>query len=136
MIGYIHSFTSARFRRRVVLCSAPNGSDKSGTYRNSIGVHSLVFAGGMDEASIRRSAKGAVAAGFDVLELPMLETNLDTGMIRSVLEEHRLVPTCSTGLSFEIDISSEDGEKVAKGEKFLNEALDQTSEIGSKYGAS
>mmetsp|Transcript_13544 Transcript_13544/g.54315 ORF Transcript_13544/g.54315 Transcript_13544/m.54315 type:complete len:131 (+) Transcript_13544:128-520(+) len=113
-----------RTRRSLNRCSA--FSD------NLIGVHYLVFSGTLEESDVRKAAAGAKDAGYDVLELPMMDVDMDTRMIKGVLDEYGLVPTGSMGLSVDTDISSTDLEVVKKGEQVLQAALSNTEALGSK----
>lgn len=101
--------------------------------RNPIGVHAFVFTGGWDEDCARKAALGASSAGYDVLEVPMMDRQIDAEMTRRVLKEFNLTPTCTLGLTFDTDISCDDADVVRKGELVLNDALDNAASIGSKY---
>jgi len=100
---------------------------------NLIGVHYLVFSGSLEESDVRKAAAGAKEAGYDVLELPMMDVDMDTRMIKGVLDEYGLVSTGSLGLWGDADISSTDLEAVKKGEEVLQAALSNTEALGSKF---
>ena len=101
---------------------------------NPLGVHALVFSGGWSEPEARRAAEGARDAGYDILEIPLLDpSSVDPAMTKRVLDEHGLVPTTSLGLRFDADVSSEDPEVVRRGEELLLDALDVTAEMGARY---
>eukprot|EP00793_Prasinoderma_coloniale_P000790 PRCOL_00003940-RA len=85
------------------------------------------------EAECRRAAEGAAAAGFDMLEVPLLDpAGVDAGMTRRVCDEVGVTPTTSLGLKIGADINSEDANEVAAGEALLNAALDATAAMGAR----
>lgn len=101
--------------------------------RPQVGAHALVFAGGWSEAECRRAAEGTEAAGFDILEVPLLDPwGVDAEMTRRVCAEAGVTPTTSLGLKLGSDINSEDTDEVAAGEALLNAALDATGKMGAK----
>jgi D-psicose/D-tagatose/L-ribulose 3-epimerase len=101
---------------------------------NRLGVHALVWTSGWSEQEARRALELTKATGFDLIEIPLLEpASVDADRTRALLEEHGLEATCSLGLAFETDISSEDSRVVAQGERFLFRALETAREIGSLY---
>jgi D-psicose/D-tagatose/L-ribulose 3-epimerase len=52
---------------------------------NPLGVHALVWAGGWSEADARRAVAATAAAGFDLLEIPVLEPEtVDAGRAHCV----------------------------------------------------
>jgi len=99
-----------------------------------LGVHGLVWAGGWSEAEARRAMEGTREAGYDLIEIPVLDPwSIDVGMTRALLDEYGLQASCSLGLSFESDINSEDAACVARGRETLLRALEVTSGIGGAY---
>jgi D-psicose/D-tagatose/L-ribulose 3-epimerase len=99
-----------------------------------IGVHALVFVGGWSEAEATLATEGAAAAGFDLIEIPVLDpATIDVAATRRALERAGLGAVCSLGLSPATDISSDDPDVVARGERVLRDALRVTVEIGATY---
>ena len=53
-----------------------------------LGVHALVWSGTWDEAGARHAISSAAAAGFDLIEVPILDPfGIDTEMTRRLLDE-------------------------------------------------
>jgi D-psicose/D-tagatose/L-ribulose 3-epimerase len=101
---------------------------------NQIGVHALVWVGGWSEAECRKAIESSKAAGFDLIEIPVLDpSTIDIDMTRQVLQSVGLKAGCSLGLSFATDISSADPTVVAAGDRLLREALDVARGIGADY---
>jgi D-psicose/D-tagatose/L-ribulose 3-epimerase len=101
---------------------------------NPIGVHALVWVGGWSEEEARLAIDGTARLGFDLIEIPLLDPgSVDAGMTRRLLEEHDLQATCSLGLEFSTDISSEDPKVVRRGEELLISAVETAADIGSEY---
>src|SRR3954451_22728254 len=94
-----------------------------------IGCHALVFTGEFDTAGIESSVRRAKAAGFDLIEFPLMEpTTFDSDRARRALEATGLQVTASLGLPQEADISSDDPAVVRAGRELLAVALDKTAE--------
>ena len=101
---------------------------------NQIGVHALVWVGGWSEAECRRAIESSKTAGFDLIEIPVLDpSTIDIDMTRQVLESVGLQAGCSLGLSFDTDISSVDPAVVAAGDRLLHQALEVARGIGANY---
>lgn len=101
---------------------------------NQIGVHALVWVGGWSEAECRKAIENSKAAGFDLIEIPVLDpSTIDINMTRQMLDLVGLKAGCSLGLSFDTDISSTDPAVVAAGERLLHQALDVARGIGADY---
>ncbi len=99
--------------------------------RNSIGVHALVWVGGTRPDEIAQAVERTKAAGYDLLELSLHEMDvLDVADTKAALETAGLQVACSRGLAFDADVSSDDPEVVARGEKILHESLDVVSGLG------
>lgn len=101
---------------------------------NPLGVHALVWVGDTSPTSVRRAIEKTAAAGFDLLELSLHDAdNLDTAAARQQLAGAGLAVACSRGLAFEADVSSDDPEVVARGERLLHESLRITKELGGTH---
>src|SRR6266496_676678 len=91
---------------------------------NRVGVHALVWVGGWSEAECHRAIENSRAAGYDLIEIPVLDpSTIDVSMTRKALDDVGLGAACSLGLSLDTDISSSDPEVVARGERLLHDAL-------------
>ena len=99
-----------------------------------IGCHALVFTGEFDARGITSSVQRARAAGFDLIEFPLMEPDsFDSATARRAAEAEGLHITVSLGLPAEADVSSDDPSIVAAGQRLLDTALDRTAEMGGSY---
>lgn len=99
---------------------------------NQLGVHALVWSGQWDEESARHAISSAAAAGFDLIEVPILDPfGIDTVMTRRLLDEHGLSAACSMGLPPHADVSSEDRGAVTAGKDLLTRAVEVADELGA-----
>lgn len=104
------------------------------TTRSPLGVHALVWTGTWEPEAVRATCRGTADAGFDLLEVPLLDpAEVDADMTRVSLDAARLVATCSLGLDFDTDISSSDRQVVERGAELLRSALSITAAVGSRY---
>lgn len=96
------------------------------------GGHALVWAGDWSEASARKAAVSAKKAGYDYIEMLMIEPEkIDVVMTKEVLAEHGLSATASLGLSSETDVTSTNPSIVKKGDELLRKVVDKLHAIGS-----
>ncbi len=83
-----------------------------------LGVHALVWSGTWDEAGARHAISSAAAAGFDLIEVPILDPfGIDTEMTRRLLDEYGLKSACSMGLPPHADVASEDDQRPGRGQE-------------------
>ena len=102
--------------------------------QNSFGVHGLVWVGSWGEDNARKAIEGAKAAGFDRLEIPLLESwQIDTLMTRKVLEEHNFAMTGNQFLTDDKDITSDDPDIRKRGVQFLTDSVDMVAEMGGDW---
>ncbi len=100
---------------------------------NKLGVHALVWSGSWDEEGARHAISSAAAAGFDLIEVPILDPyGIDTAMTRRLLDEHGLAAACSMGLPRHADVATEDAGAQAEGKKLLTRAVEVAAEIGAE----
>ena len=98
-----------------------------------LGVHALVWSGTWDEAGARHAISSAAAAGFDLIEVPILDPfGIDTEMTRRLLDEYGLKSACSMGLPPHADVASEDINVQAEGKKLLTRAVEVAEELGAE----
>jgi D-psicose/D-tagatose/L-ribulose 3-epimerase len=96
------------------------------------GGHALVWAGDWSEASARKAAASAKKAGYDYIEMLMIEPDkIDVAMTKAVLSEYGLFATASLGLSPETDVTSTNSSIVKKGDELLRKVVDKLHAIGS-----
>jgi D-psicose/D-tagatose/L-ribulose 3-epimerase len=101
---------------------------------NILGAHAFMWVGGWSEAECRKALENTRAAGYDLIEIPVLDpSSIDVAMTLKALEETGLAASCSLGLTFETDISSTDPQVVARGERLLHDALAVTRDLGGRY---
>jgi D-psicose/D-tagatose/L-ribulose 3-epimerase len=101
---------------------------------NPIGIHALVWTGGWTEPECRYAVGRTKEAGFDLIEIPLLDPDgFDAALTKAVLEEHGVAAACSLGLRFDADVSSSDTAVAARGEKLLNPAVDATAVLGARF---
>ena len=101
---------------------------------NPVGIHALVWAHGWSEEECRRAVALTKEAGYDLLEIPLLDpSEVDPAMTRSVLEEDGLGASCSLGLPFDADVSSADPAVAARGEELLGRAIEVTAALGAPF---
>lgn len=95
-------------------------------------MHAYLFGAPRSQEDWRHVAHGARSAGFDLVEVPLLDaSDVDTGAISRALEEHHLAVSCSAGLTAAMDISSEDTEAVKRGEAALMRAVSAAARLRS-----
>ena len=64
-----------------------------------IGCHGSVWTGQFDDAGLKLAIEGTAAAGFDLIELPLMDPdNADPVAIRRAVEQAGLAATGSLGL--------------------------------------
>ncbi|MFE6735028.1 sugar phosphate isomerase/epimerase family protein [Microbacterium sp. NPDC057650] len=96
-----------------------------------IGAHALVFSGTFDEVGLRRSIQGTKAAGFDLIEIPLMDVaGFDSGLAARMLQDNELAVTASLGLTAETDLTCDDPAVVAAGEDMLERCLDHVATMG------
>ena len=100
---------------------------------NKLGVHALVWSGTWDEDGARHAISSAAEAGFDLIEVPILDPfGIDTAMTRRLLDEYGLASACSMGLPAHADVSSEDPTAHAQGKELLTRAVAVAGELGAE----
>ncbi|WP_353650042.1 sugar phosphate isomerase/epimerase family protein [Nakamurella sp. A5-74] len=104
---------------------------------NRIGVHSLVWVGGWNDAQARQAIASTAEAGYDLIELSVLQPEQASAEViantRKVLDEHGIGAALSLGLDDATDVSSDDDDVVAAGRARLSAALDYVRDIGADY---
>lgn len=96
-----------------------------------IGAHGLVFTGTFDEAGLRRAVEGTRNAGFDLIEIPLMDAaGFDSALAGQMLRDNDLAVTASLGLTGDTDLTSEDASVVAAGVSTLERCLDHVATMG------
>ena len=100
----------------------------------NIGCHGLVWTGNFDADGIRLAVEKTKAAGFDLIEFPLMDPfSFDVAAAKDALEEHDLAVSASLGLSEATDVTSADPAIVAAGEALLLRAVDVLAELGGEH---
>jgi len=95
------------------------------------GGHALVWAGDWSPAGARTAISGAARAGYDYIEIAMLDPwNVDIAMTKDLLQEFNLRAHASLGLSSKTDVTSLDASIVKKGDELLRQATDVLYALG------
>jgi D-psicose/D-tagatose/L-ribulose 3-epimerase len=101
---------------------------------NHIGIHALVWAEGWSELEAHRALDQTKRSGYDFIEISLLDpAAVDGALTARLLEKYELGATCSLGLPFEADVSSEDEENRRRGEEVLRAAVRTAAELGSAF---
>lgn len=96
-----------------------------------IGAHALVFSGTFNEEGLRRSIEGTRRAGFDLIEIPLMDAaGFDAAFASTILHDNDLAVTASLGLTDETDLTSDDPMVVRAGEELLERCLDHVATMG------
>lgn len=99
-----------------------------------IGIHASVWTGVLTPETLAESIRRTRAAGFDLLEIPLLNpAGFDVEGALSTLSEDPIELAGSLGLGPTTDISSDDRVRVAAGERLLRDALDVLSALGARH---
>jgi D-psicose/D-tagatose/L-ribulose 3-epimerase len=99
-----------------------------------IGCHGLVWSGEFDRAGFDLAVGKTIDAGFDLLEIPLLDpATFDRAAAKQSLANRPIAVSASLGQSADTDISSEDPDVVAAGEKKLITAVEILAELGAEY---
>jgi D-psicose/D-tagatose/L-ribulose 3-epimerase len=101
--------------------------------QHSLGVHALVWVGSWGEDNARRAMAGARDCGYNRIEIPLLLWDMDPPMTRRLLEEHELAMTGNLFLTATTDITSDDLDVVAAGERRLMEGTSIVRDLGGDY---
>ena len=96
------------------------------------GAHALVFTGTFDKAGITESVERAAAAGFDLIEFPLMDlATFDGDHAARELKRCSMSASASLGLTDATDLTSDDPTAVVAGEAMLNDCLDIVHTMGS-----
>ncbi|MGO1975189.1 MAG: sugar phosphate isomerase/epimerase family protein [Propionibacteriaceae bacterium] len=99
-----------------------------------IGCHGSVWTGEFDRDGLQLAIDKTAAAGFDLIEIPLLDPEkADGSEVGELARQAGLAVTASLGLSEATDLSSEDPEVVAAGEQLLGTCLEFVSDAGGTH---
>lgn len=95
-----------------------------------LGAHTFIWAPHWDESGAAVVAAEAAAAGFEIVEIPLLEpSEVPIRKTLELLDRHGLAATCSLGLP--VDAHAPDHPDRAI--RFLQSAIDTAAAIGSEW---
>ena len=101
---------------------------------NKLGVHALVWVGGWSHDEATRAIEQTASLGYDIIEIPALDPkSIDAKFTRQLAERNKLGITISLGLDDACDISSDDPDRVKRGEARLREALAVGRDLGATH---
>jgi D-psicose/D-tagatose/L-ribulose 3-epimerase len=101
---------------------------------SQFGSHGSVWSGSFDADGFRLAARQNAEAGYDLLEVPLLDPeSFDVPAARVALDEYGTTITASLGLTAATDISGDDADAVAAGERLLARAVDVVAELGGRH---
>ncbi|MGI6877382.1 sugar phosphate isomerase/epimerase family protein [Microbacterium sp. gxy059] len=99
-----------------------------------IGAHAQVFTGSLDESGITRAITATRRAGFDILEIPMMDPKrFDRALAARLLAEHDIEATASLGLTAATDLTSPDPAVRVAGEEMLETCIDIVHALGGRW---
>lgn len=100
-----------------------------------LGVHALVWVGGWSPREARSAIASTAAAGYDLIEIPLLDpSSVDATATRGLLDDYGIGAGCSLGLSDATNVSSEDPAAVAAGRRLLYGVLGRHEAVVSGRG--
>lgn len=95
------------------------------------GGHALVWSGDWTPAGARRAIEGAARAGYDYIEIALLDPwKVDVALTKDLLQEFNLRAHASLGLSASTDVTSSNSAIIAKGDELLCQATDVLARLG------
>lgn len=99
-----------------------------------IGAHAQVFTGALDEDGVTRAVTAAKSAGFDLLEIPLMDPRrFNRAAAARALAAHGLEATASLGLTAATDLTSADPAARRAGEELLGECVDIVHALGGRH---
>jgi D-psicose/D-tagatose/L-ribulose 3-epimerase len=101
---------------------------------NKLGVHAFVWEKGWSHEECTRAIARTAEVGYDLIEISVLDPKLvDIDFTRKQLEQHKLGATMSFGLDASTDISSNDPEKIKRGQQRLEDFIYLCRDIGATH---
>lgn len=100
------------------------------TMRLRLGAHTFIWAPRWDEAGAASAAAGAADAGFEIVEIPLLQpSEVSVPETVKLLNRFQLSATCSLGLPADAHAPDQPEEAI----RFLVTAIDTAADIGSEW---
>ncbi len=100
------------------------------TIRSLIGAHTFIWSPRWDREGARHAAANAAAAGYDLIEIPLLDPSIvDVGDTVRLLDDLGLSCTCSLGLPATAHLPAAPQQALA----FLTQAILVAAELGSPW---
>ena len=103
---------------------------------NSFGLHAMVLVSEWNEHNAEKAIRSAALIGYDLIEVPLFDpSSINLEHTRDWLQQHRLRPSVSLGLTAETDVSSADASISQAGVNQLVKVIDATAFIGGNIVA-
>ncbi len=101
---------------------------------NKLGVHAFVWEKGWSREESKRAIARSAATGYDLIEVSAMDMDeIDPTHTRAELDRHGLGCTFSFGMGAEEDISSNDPDKMKRGEAKLERAVALARDLGATH---
>ena len=101
---------------------------------NKLGVHAFVWEKGWSHEECSRAIARTADVGYDLIEISVMDPKLvDIEHTRKQLEQAHLAATMSFGLDDSTDISSNDPERIKRGQARLEEYIYLCRDIGATH---
>jgi D-psicose/D-tagatose/L-ribulose 3-epimerase len=101
---------------------------------NKLGVHAFVWEKGWSHEECSRAVARTAEVGYDLIEVSVMDPKIvDVDFTRKQLERHGLGATMSFGLDASTDISSNDSEKIERGQARLVEYIHLCRDFGATH---
>ncbi len=101
---------------------------------NKLGVHAFVWTAGWNRQDAAYAIGQTAELGYDLIEASVMDfTTVDVAETRRELERHKLGITMSFGLDASMDISSEDPDRIRRGEQQLADTISVARDLGATH---
>nr|WP_321986069.1 sugar phosphate isomerase/epimerase [uncultured Lichenicoccus sp.] len=101
---------------------------------NKLGVHAFVWTAGWSRQNAAYAIGQTAELGFDLIEASVMDfTTVDVAETRRELERNRLGITMSFGLDASMDISSENPDRIRRGEQQLSDTISVARDLGATH---
>src|ERR1700733_13841942 len=100
---------------------------------NKLGIHSFVWTGSSVQKDLEAAIQISHDLGYELIEFPRLNPKaFDVTALASLLRARDMGVAVTMGLPPDGDVSSEDPDKVARGETLLNEGVALARDLGAE----
>ena len=100
---------------------------------NKLGIHSFVWTGSSVQKDLEAAIQVSHDLGYKLIEFPRLNTKtFDVAALARLLQSRDMGVAVTMGLPPDGDISSEEPEKIKRGEALLNEGVAVARDLGAR----